>query len=166
MTPEQASRRIGMMREAFGTEALVNGFEDLIDHMNCDPKDRHVLAAAVVAGADTVVTFNLKDFPDGVAETHGIQIIHPDSFLLEMLGEHADTVIGALERESAAFRNPPETVTRFLATLTSTVPMFANLAADAFSDPPGAVSTVPAQAAVSRGRDWLTPRRISSSRPR
>jgi predicted nucleic acid-binding protein len=144
VTPEQASRRVGMMREAFGAEALVDGFEDLIDEMTCDPKDRHVLAAAVVAGADTVVTFNLKDFPDEVAARHGIQILHPDSFLLQLLGEHADTVVAALKRETAAFRNPPETVTRFLATLTATVPMFANLAADAFSHPPGAVSAVPA----------------------
>lgn len=144
VTPEQASRRIGMMRDAFGAESLVDGFEDLIEEMECDPKDRHVLAAAVVAGADTVVTFNLKDFPDEVAATHGIQILHPDNFLLQLLGEHADTVVATLEHETAAFRNPPETVTRFLATLTATVPMFANLTADALSDPPGPVSTTPA----------------------
>ena len=57
VTPEQASRRVGMMREAFGAEALIDGFDDLVDQMRCDPKDRHVLAAAVRGGADTVVTF-------------------------------------------------------------------------------------------------------------
>jgi len=64
VAPEQADRRVAMMREAFGAEALIDGFDDLIDQMRCDPKDRHVLAAAVRGGADTVVTFNLKDFPD------------------------------------------------------------------------------------------------------
>lgn len=47
VAPEDATRRIWLMREAFGAEALVEEFDDLIDEMVCDPKDRHVLAAAV-----------------------------------------------------------------------------------------------------------------------
>jgi hypothetical protein len=152
VTPEQASRRVAMMRDAFGAEALIDGFDDLIEQMTCDTKDRHVLAAAVRGGADLVVTFNLKDFPDEAGAPYGIGICHPDSFLLQLLGEHADTVIATLEHETAAFRNPPETVTRFLATLTATVPMFANLAADAFSDPPGTASTV-SPSVRGRGRE-------------
>lgn len=144
LSPEDASRRIRMMREAFGAEALVEEFDDLIDQMACDPKDRHVLAAAVRGGANTLVTFNLKDFPDEAAATHGIEILHPDTFLVGLLGGHAETVVSTLERETAVFQNPPQTVTDFLASLTATVPMFANLAADAFVDPPGPVSTVPA----------------------
>ena len=116
--------------------------------MRCDPKDRHVLAAAVRGGADTVVTFNLKDFPDEAGEPYGIGTCHPDSFLVQLLGEHTDTVLATLERETAAFRNPPETVAHFLSTLTATAPMFANLAADAFSDPTGPVTTVPALVGV------------------
>lgn len=50
--PEHARRRIAMMREAFGAEALVDEFDDLIDEMGCHPKDRHVLAAAVRGGAN------------------------------------------------------------------------------------------------------------------
>lgn len=142
--PDHARRRIGMMREAFGAEALVEEFDDLIDEMTCDPKDRHVLAAAVRGGADSVVTFNLKDFPDEGAATHGIEILHPDSFLIGLLGGHAETVVSALERETGAFQHPPQTVNEFLASLTATVPMFANLAADALRDPPGPVSPVPA----------------------
>ena len=148
VAPEQAGRRVAMMREAFGAEALIDGFDDLIDQLKCDPKDRHVLAAAVRGGADTVLTFNLKDFPDEAGDPYGIGTRHPDSFLVQLLGEHTDTVLATLERETAAFRNPPETVTQFLATLTATAPMFANLAADAFSDPTGPASTVPALVGV------------------
>jgi len=137
VTPEQASRRVGLMREAFGAEALIDSFDDLIEQMRCDPKDRHVLAAAVRGGADTLVTCNLKDFPDEAGVPYGIGIWHPDSFLVQLLGEHTDTVVATLERETAAFRNPPETVPQFLTTLTTTVPMFANLAADAFHARPG-----------------------------
>jgi hypothetical protein len=139
-----------MMREAFGVEALIDGFDDLIDQMRCDPKDRHVLAAAVRGGADTVVTFNLRDFPDEAAAPHEIGICHPDNFLAQLFSEHADAAMATLERETAAFRKPPESMTQFLAMLTATAPMFANLAADAFSDPPGPASTVPALVAVDQ----------------
>jgi predicted nucleic acid-binding protein len=142
--PQKAAHRVTLMREAFGSEALVDGFDDLIGQMKCDPKDRHVLAAGVHGEADTLVTFNLKDFPDTAGEPYGIRIIHPDNFLVLFLGEQSDTVLATLEHQTAAFSKPPETVIQFLATLTGTVPMFANLAADAFRDPSGPASTVPA----------------------
>jgi predicted nucleic acid-binding protein len=50
--PDGARRRVEKMRDAFGVEALVDGFEALIDEMACDPKDRHVLAFAVHEQAD------------------------------------------------------------------------------------------------------------------
>lgn len=44
-------------------EACVEPDEKLILRMMNDPKDRHVLAAAVKGKAEVIVTFNLKDFP-------------------------------------------------------------------------------------------------------
>jgi len=51
----QAQRLIATMQEAF-PDATVTGFESLVDRMANDPKDRHVLAAAVVTGARVIVT--------------------------------------------------------------------------------------------------------------
>jgi predicted nucleic acid-binding protein len=45
-------------------DALVPGYESLVDGMTNDPKDRHVLAAAVRANAEVIVTFNRRDFPE------------------------------------------------------------------------------------------------------
>lgn len=112
--------------------------------MRCDPKDRHVLAAAVRGGAERVVTFNLKDFPVGAGAEYGVAITDPDAFLCQLLVEDVGTVIATLEREAAALASPPERITQFLASLTVTVPVFANLAADALNDLPGPISTVPA----------------------
>lgn len=148
VAPEQAGRRVAMMRDAFGAEALIDGFDDLIGQMRCDPKDRHVLAAAVRGSADTIVTFNLKDFPDEAGAPYGIRACHPDRFLVQLLGQNTDKVLAALEREAAAFRNPPETVAQFLATLTATAPTFANLAVDALTGPTGPASSVAALVGV------------------
>jgi predicted nucleic acid-binding protein len=141
---QQAARRVATMRHAFGAAALVDDFEHLISDMACDAKDRHVLAAAVRGGADTLVTFNWKDFPPESVDEHGIEVTHPDQFLVQLLAERPNDVVAALERGTAALKKPPQTVREFLALLTGTVPMFANLAADAAASPSTSVSPVPA----------------------
>lgn len=157
-----------MMREAFGAQALVEGFDDLIPDMRCDPKDRHVLAA-VRGGADAIVTFNLEDFPDEAVAAHGIKTLHQDYFLLQLLAEHPATVMAVLEDEITVFRIPQQTSKQFLASLTPTVPTFANLAADAYDDPPVTISAVPALvganeedafAALGRAGDLTDPARV------
>ena len=140
----RAARRVATMREAFGAAALVDDYEHLIPEMTCDAKDRHVLAAAVHGGADTLVTFNLKDFPATSIAGHGIDVVHPDAFLTRLLAERPSDVVAALRRGSADLRNPTQTVAEFLASLTSTVPIFANLAADVVASPSESLSAVAA----------------------
>ncbi len=66
-------------------DCLVTGFEGLIDSVTLpDPGDRHVLAAAIVARANLIVTFNLKDFPEKTLDTFGLHATHPDEFLLDV----------------------------------------------------------------------------------
>lgn len=48
-----------------------------------DPDDRHVLAAAVVAGAGSLVTRNRADFPPRLLAPHNVLLRDPDGFLLE-----------------------------------------------------------------------------------
>jgi predicted nucleic acid-binding protein len=60
----------------------VSGFERLIPAVRLpDPDDLHVLAAAVNARADLVVTVNLKDFATAVLAPHGIVAMHPGAFV-------------------------------------------------------------------------------------
>ena len=64
-------------------DALVVGFEPLIDGISLpDPRDRHVLAAAIKGQADVIVTQNLKDFPQEQLDLYQIEAQHADRFLL------------------------------------------------------------------------------------
>jgi hypothetical protein len=57
-----------------------------------DEKDRHVLAAAVAAGSEAVVTSNLRHFPAEACEPLGVSAVHPDEFLSDLLDLDPDTV--------------------------------------------------------------------------
>jgi predicted nucleic acid-binding protein len=125
LDPERAAKRIAAMREAF-PEACVYGHEPLERDLGCDPKDRHVLAAAIAASATTIVTGNLKDFPDDACWPHGVDADHPDVFLSRLLAQSPDKCRMAVETEAARHRNPPETPAELLAGVTRIVPNFAN----------------------------------------
>ena len=49
-----------------------------------DPDDLHVLAVAVDAGADALMTLNAKDFPRGTLAEEGIARVDPDGFLMDL----------------------------------------------------------------------------------
>lgn len=63
-------------------DCLVTGYQPLIPSLHLpDPDDRHVLAAAIVGRCDVIVTYNLKDFPEGAILPFHIEAQHPDAFL-------------------------------------------------------------------------------------
>ncbi len=64
LTAAHLEKTFAAMRRAF-PEAMVHGHEPLAESMTNHPKDRHVLAAAVAARADVVVTVNLRHFLPG-----------------------------------------------------------------------------------------------------
>lgn len=98
-------------------EAMVDGFEDRIDSVLLpDPDDRHVLAAAITAGVDVIVTANLKDFP-AQALPPKVTAQSPDTFVGKLLDIEAEAVVAIIEEQAASLRNPPMTVAELLAGL-------------------------------------------------
>ncbi|MGY4844783.1 hypothetical protein ACW9PK_08500 [Kocuria sp. MNB10] len=65
--------------------ALVENYESLVPAMTNDPKDRHVLAAAVRSRAELIVTSNQKDFPATALKPYDVAVRSPDDFLLDQL---------------------------------------------------------------------------------
>ena len=54
-------------------DCLVTGYVTLISALSLpDPDDRHVLAAAITARCDVIVTSNLQDFPEAAVTPHAI----------------------------------------------------------------------------------------------
>lgn len=133
---EKAARRMQFMVAAF-PEAMVTGYRPLTDSMTCESKDRHVLAGAVRSGAEALVTANLKDFPLKSTAPYDVEVVHPDTFLLEQLDLHGKETLQVI-RETAARRNrPPNTERDILSALRSTVPQFTQVAWQLMDDQPG-----------------------------
>jgi predicted nucleic acid-binding protein len=73
-------RTVDLMNQAVA-DCLVADYDHLVPSLILpDPGDLHVLAAALHAKADAIVTFNLRDFPDNVLHPLGLEAIHPDDY--------------------------------------------------------------------------------------
>ncbi len=63
-------------------EATISGYESLTAELSNDPKDRHVLAAAIRGGCDLILTSNLKHFRPESLTRWAIRAAHPQDYLL------------------------------------------------------------------------------------
>lgn len=75
-----------------------------------DPNDGHVVAAARRAGAGTIVTFNLKDFPADELSRYGLHAQSPDVFLTSVFDAHPEEAMDAMRRLVSSKRHPPRTM--------------------------------------------------------
>lgn len=117
LTREQLDRTRQLM-DAHVLDAVVTGFEPLIEALELpDPDDRHVLAAAIRCGADAIVTYNLKDFPEDALSAYGIEAIHPDSFIFSQLDLAPSVVLTAVKQTRARLKNPPRSAEEYLGCL-------------------------------------------------
>lgn len=99
-------------------DCIVTGHHDLIPSLTLpDPDDCHVLAAAIHAGADAIVTFNLKDFPKEIAAQYNVEILHPDDFIEFQYDFENAAVIMAAQRCRARLKNPALSVEEYLEVL-------------------------------------------------
>ena len=100
------------------SDCLVTGYQSLISTLTLpDADDRHVLAAAIHAGAAFIVTFNLNDFPASSLGQFNIEAVHPDEFLTRLWDEEPNAVLEAVRLQRAGLKNPPKTPAEYLTTL-------------------------------------------------
>ena len=124
---EKRITRLGEeLRNSF-PEAMVDvpfGFERCL---TCDPKDQHVLAAAIVGGCKLIVTQNTRDFPMPSTEPFGIRAVKPGVFLLDLFHLDRPQMVDCLRRIEARNSRYPHTVEELLHSrgLTTQAPVFA-----------------------------------------
>ncbi len=113
-------------------DALVTDFDHLIPSLQLpDASDRHILAAAMVARATCIVTFDLKHFPPAMLTVHGIIATDPDAFLSDLLAFDPDEFLKCVREVLRRMKNPRRTFDEYLAQLTrARLPKLAKALAD------------------------------------
>lgn len=115
----EALKRCRSLMDRYVPDCLVEDYEALIPKVELpDVDDRHVLAAAIRAGASVIITFNLKDFPSKALESHGIDALSPDEFILDVIGLEPEVVLESAQKTWQRLRNPPLTWGAYLENLT------------------------------------------------
>jgi predicted nucleic acid-binding protein len=111
---EQLERTRSLMN-AHVRDCLVTGYQPLLQGLHLpDPNDRHVLAAAIRARVDVIVTFNLKDFPGELLAGFGMHAQHPDEFIAHLIDLAPGAVCAAAKRHRESLKNPPRSVEQYL----------------------------------------------------
>jgi len=125
LTSGQAKRRMDSMRQAF-PEAIVTIPPGLVKALEGipDKDDRHVLAVAIRAHANVIVTQNIKHFPESEINQYGILCHAPDDFLIHQFHLSPLQVLDKLDAQASAIsQGRPEIVS----SLRKVVPGFIEL---------------------------------------
>ena len=110
-TDQAKLERLRGLMNASIRDVRVAGHESLIDAVKLpDQDDRHVLAAAIKARAQVIVTDNRKHFPAAVLAEWDIEAKSADAFVLDLLGLDDRIVYACVSGIAESRRHPPETV--------------------------------------------------------
>ena len=103
-TPDQTTHLVGELKTHFPDCWVELGYKALVDFMPNDKKDRHVVAAAVKAGCEVIVTYNLKHFPEGSLKEFDVHAEHPDEFLIQVYYLNPEMVVHTLHEQGESMR--------------------------------------------------------------
>lgn len=99
-------------------DCLVSGYEPLIEGLKLpDPADRHVMAAAIKAGAQIIVTGNRRHFPAADLRPWDVEAKSPDDFVLDQVGIDERTVAACVQQIADARTRPPQDIEDVLSQL-------------------------------------------------
>lgn len=116
--PAARLERLGALINDSVPDCLITGYELLIENLKLpDPDDRHVLAAAIKAGAQVIVTANLRDFPQSDLAPWDIEAQTPDDFMLNQISVDAMTVFACIQQIADSRKRRPKTVNDVLGQL-------------------------------------------------
>lgn len=89
-------------------DCLVTGYEPLIESLKLpDSNDRHVLAAAIRARAQVIVTNNMRDFPADSLSCWDVEAKSADDFVLDQIHLNQKVVWACVQQIADSWKNPP-----------------------------------------------------------
>jgi hypothetical protein len=98
--------------------ATVTGYEAAIRSIVLpDADDRHVVAAAVAAGASVIVTWNVRDFPAAALRKHPLRKQTPDMFLTHLCDQIPVLMIEAVAKARRNLRRSQMSAEEFVQAL-------------------------------------------------
>lgn len=96
-------------------DCLVEGYESLAKTLTLpDADDCHVLAAAIKAQAQIIVTHNIKDFPEDYLDSFGIEAQSPDTFFLNQSDLQQSAFLAAVKKIRLSLKRPSKTPMEYL----------------------------------------------------
>ncbi|MGI5291415.1 PIN domain-containing protein [Nonomuraea polychroma] len=132
-----AAARIGaVIREFFADSRVAEEeYKHLLDRMEGpDLDDRHHMAAAIAGRVQTLITWNLTDFPAFFMGRYGVTVTDPDMYLCSLLSQSPHEVVDVPARMAAGKLRPPMTVLDIIGALDRAgVPVFARRASSRLS---------------------------------
>jgi predicted nucleic acid-binding protein len=123
MSNEGARNLETVMKAAF-PEAMIEVPIELEELMTNHPKDRHVLAAAVIAKAEIIVTRNIKDFQDQDLNYWNVKAQSPDDFLSDLFEQYPQIMVRTLLKQSQNYKRNPRTFLELVDKLSNQIPEF------------------------------------------
>ncbi len=123
LTSPQAKYLYSCLNQAF-PEAMIQVTSKLIPCMDNHIGDRHVLAAALIAKAEVIVTDNLKHFPPSSLNQFRVTAQNADTFLTNLFDLSPETMIRVLEIQVQGKTKPKLTVLQLLDLLEHQTPVF------------------------------------------
>ena len=106
--PIEKLHRVRELMNQSVRNSLVVDYEWIIPSLSLpDLDDRHVLAAAIKAKAEVIVTTNTKDFPSSELRKYDIQAQHQDTFISNLIDLHPLQVIEAVQKCHQRRKKPP-----------------------------------------------------------
>ena len=90
----QTEAEIAILKSKY-PKSMVNDYEKQIPKLYLpDKNDMHVLAAAIEGDASSIVTLNLRDFPNYELNKYGIRGVHPDELLYREALDNFNLIAG------------------------------------------------------------------------
>jgi predicted nucleic acid-binding protein len=117
LAPTGIDRRIRTMNQAFPAAMTSAPPQELQDQMHADPKDKHVLAAAVQSDSDVLVTDNLGDFDPPSSGLHSMRVEGLNQFLIRKLEQDQDRVMAGLQDMLRRYKRDPRTMSALINTM-------------------------------------------------